>query len=148
MSTGLRKHLPISAVNLVGCELVEIDIVEATQIDSTHVFSVRGRSVTERMNSTRRTENVVGDFLVELVIAQYVFAGDQLELARGDERQHIARFRTNRAIARDCLFEAHGHFVAYGTAMAAAGTGFDFGEVFVRLHGGSVAQVRRDGKWC
>ncbi len=140
---------PLTPIDLLRGQCIDVDIVQAPQIDDPHFIAVRCLAVAERMNAARRAEDVMGDFLVELVILEHFFARQKLELVCRNEREQIPCFAAYRAVAGNSAFEAHGDFATHGAAMATASVGFDFRRVrhnewfdFVRLHGGFVAQVR------
>src|SRR5262249_53136362 len=73
-----------------------------------------------RLDAAAPAEQVMDHLLVELVVAQIVLAGRELEVLGPDEREQQAPFRTMRAIARDHLTKVGGRLVAHASAMAAA----------------------------
>jgi hypothetical protein len=67
-----------------------------------------------------RTEQVVNDLLVELVVRRIVLSGEKGELLGSDEGERKSALRASRAVARDDTAEIRHRFKARPSTVAAA----------------------------
>src|SRR6266851_1387651 len=121
------RALEAAAVERLGVERRDIDVVETANVDRDHLLSARRSSARECPDAALRTEQVVDGLLAELVILEVVRAGAQGEMLRRDEAPQRAALLTDRAVAGDDGAEVERHLETHLAAMAAAGMGLGLG---------------------
>src|SRR5262249_23005035 len=119
--------LKITAVEWLGAERRDIDVVETANVDRNHLLSARRFSARECPDPALRTERVVDRLLPELVIPEFVRAGAQGEMLRRDEAPQRAALLADRAVAGDDGAEVERHLETHLAAMAATGMGLGLG---------------------
>src|SRR5205814_540348 len=98
-----------------------IHVGETAHVDRHHGLAVPGLAAPERLDAAGFAEQVADHHLVELVLGELIFTGDQVELLGRDEVEEEAFAEAMGAVALHDAREVGGDLIADVAAVTASG---------------------------
>src|SRR5690606_2212321 len=99
-------------VELRDLKALDVDALEAADVDGDHLGAVGTGARAEGADAAGLAEEVMHRLLAELIVGDVPLAGEELELALGDEGEDRARADADRAVAADGRREVRPDLVA------------------------------------